>query len=62
MYQICLCRVLGYFISAGRGVEDNTLLSRFSFSLFPCLCSQRPDAFNAGGPDHYGEDTQLLCD
>ncbi len=61
MYQICLHCVLGYCICTARGVEDNTVLSCFFF-LFSCLCSQRPDAFNAGGTDHHGEDTQLLCD
>lgn len=58
MYQICLYRVLGYFICTAVGVGYYTVLS----CCFCCLCSQRPDAFNAGGTDHHGEDTQLLCD
>lgn len=60
MYQICLHCVLGYFICTARGTEDSPVLS--CFFLSSCLCSQRPDAFNAGGADHHGEDTQLLCD
>lgn len=59
MYQICLRCILGYFICTP-GVEDNTVLSCFFSLLF--FCSQRPDAFNVGGPDHHGEDAQLLCD
>lgn len=61
MYQICLHLVLGYVICTGRGVEGNTMLSCFFFPLC-CFCSQRPDAFNAGGADHHGKDTKLLCD
>lgn len=60
MYQICLNCVLGYFACTARGAQDNTVLSCLLF--FCCLCSQRPDAFNAGGADHHGEDTQLFCD